>query len=73
MQRKYCLNLYWNLFLTRLTTQTPRKTKGYRTHVDGEQGELYNGLKRTDVPVSLGVENRNTVSLTAFLTSWLLF
>lgn len=45
MQRKYCPNLYWNLFLIRLTTQTPRKTKGYRTHVDGEQGELYNGLK----------------------------
>lgn len=54
MQRKYCPNLYWNLFLTRLTTQTPMKTKGYRTHVDGEQGELYNELKRTDAPVSLG-------------------
>lgn len=54
MQRKYCPNLYWNLFLTRLTTQTPMKTKGYRTHEDGEQGELYNELKRTDAPVSLG-------------------
>lgn len=59
MQKKYCPNLYWNLFLTRLTIQTPRKTKGYRTHVDGEQGELYNELKRTDALVSFGVESAN--------------